>query len=108
MAISANYDYESDLNRLKEAQKNAAVADLENTRNQALSNLQAESQKNTATYNTQRSSANAQNRLSAKNFQEYLANTGRANSGLSAQAKMQGDNNLQTSISTKKVKLCNS
>lgn len=100
MAISANYDYEGDLNRLKEAQKNAAIADLENTRNQALSNLQAESQKNASTYNAQRSSANAQNRMSARNFQEYLATTGRANSGLSAQARMQGANNLQTSINT--------
>lgn len=91
-------NYEDDLNRLKTAQKNAAVADLENTRNQALSNLQAERNQNAATYNTQRSSANAQNRLSARNFQEYLASTGRANSGLSAQARMQNANNLNTSI----------
>lgn len=63
-----------------------------------MSNLQAERQQNTATYNQQRSVANAQNRLSAKNFQEYLASTGRANSGLSAQARMQYGNNLSTSI----------
>lgn len=94
--IRANY--EEDLNRLKTAQRNAAVADLENTRNQALSNLQAEQRQNAATYNTQRSSANAQNRLSARNFQEYLASTGRANSGLSAQARMQNANNLNTSL----------
>lgn len=91
-------NYEEDLNRLKTAQRNAAVADLENTRNQALSNLQAEQRQNAATYNTQRSSANAQNRLSARNFQEYLASTGRANSGLSAQARMQNANNLNTSL----------
>ena len=83
---------------MKTAQRNAAVADLENTRNQALSNLQAEQRQNAATYNTQRSSANAQNRLSARNFQEYLASTGRANSGLSAQARMQNANNLNTSL----------
>lgn len=91
-------NYEEDLNRLKTAQRNAAIADLENTRNQALSNLQAEQRQNAATYNTQRSSANAQNRLSARNFQEYLASTGRANSGLSAQARMQNANNLNTSL----------
>ncbi len=91
-------DYETQLNNLKAAQQKAAVADLENTRNQALSNLQAEQNQNRATYNTQRSSANAQNRLSAKNFQEYLASTGRANSGLAAQASMQNSNNLNTSI----------
>ena len=90
--------YEDDLNRLKEAQRNAAVADLENTRNQALSNLQAEQRQNTAAYNQQRSTANAQNRLSAKNFQEYLATTGRANSGLGAQARMQSANNLNTNL----------
>ena len=55
---------------------------------------------NTANYNQQRSVANAQNRLSAKNFQEYLATTGRANSGLSAQARMQYGNNLNSSINT--------
>lgn len=91
--------YEQDLNRLKEAQRNAAVANLENTRNQALSNLEAERQSNATLYNQQRSTANAQNRMQAKNFQEYLASTGRANSGLPAQAKMQYDNNLQNSLS---------
>lgn len=91
-------DYETQLNNLRQAQQKAAVADLENTRNQALSNLQAEQQQNRATYNAQRSSANAQNRLSARNFQEYLAQTGRANSGLSAQARMQNANNLNTNL----------
>lgn len=92
--------YETELNNLKNAQRNAAVANLENTRNQALSDLQAEQQKNAATYNQQRSTANAQNRMSARNFQEYLASTGRANSGLNAQARMQNANNLNTSLNT--------
>ena len=91
-------NYEDDLNRLKTAQRNAAVADLENTRNQALSNLDAERRNNASMYNQQRSTANVQNRLGAKNFQEYLAQTGRANSGLSAQARMQNQNNLNTNI----------
>ena len=90
--------YEEDLNRLKTAQRDAAIADLENTRAQALSNLEAERNQNTAAYNQQRSTANAQNRLNAKNFQEYLASTGRANSGLSAQARMQNANNLATNL----------
>ena len=90
--------YEEDLNRLKTAQRDAAVANLQNTRDQALSNLEAERTSNAALFNQQRSSANAQNRLNAKNFQEYLAQTGRANSGLSAQARMQNANNLNTSI----------
>ena len=92
--------YETDLQNLKNAQRNAAVANLENTRNQALSNLQAEQQQNAANYNQQRNTANTQNRMSAKNFQEYLASTGRANSGLSSQAKMQYGNNLNTSLNS--------
>lgn len=90
--------YEDDLNRLKTAQRDAAIADLQNTRNQALSNLEAERTQNASLYNQQRSTANAQNRLSARNFQEYLASTGRANSGLSAQARLQNANNLNTNL----------
>ena len=92
------YSYEAELKNMKTAQKNAAMADLQATRDKTLSDLQAEQTKNAATYNTQRSTANVQNRLSAKNFQEYLANTGRANSGISAQAKLQNQNNLNTSL----------
>lgn len=92
------YSYEAELNNMKNAQKKAAMADLQATRDKTLSDLQAEQTKNTATYNTQRSTANVQNRLSAKNFQEYLANTGRANSGISAQARLQNQNNLNTSL----------
>ena len=94
----ASYDYSKQLNNLRTAQKKAQTAELQNVRNQALSNLNAEAQQNTANYATQRSTANAQNRLSARNFQEYLANTGRANSGLGAQAAMQYNNNLNTSL----------
>lgn len=40
-----NYNYEEDLNRLKDAQKQAAIADLEKQKNQSLSDLQAEEAK---------------------------------------------------------------
>lgn len=99
MAIS-NYDYSKQIANLKNAQQKAATADLQNTKNQALSNLTAEQQQNTANYASQRNTANAQNRLNARNFQEYLANTGRANSGLGAQAAMQYNNNLNTSLNS--------
>ena len=95
----ASLDYSAQLKNLVNAQKKAQTAELQNTRNQALSNLEAERAQNAANYATQRSTANAQNRLSARNFQEYLANTGRANSGLGAQAEMQYNNNLNTSLS---------
>lgn len=92
------YSYENELQTLKEAQKKSAIADLEKTRNQTLSDLQAEQDKNIANYNTQRNTANVQNQLASRNFQEYLAATGRANSGLSSQAKLQSDNNLHTNL----------
>ena len=96
----ASLDYSSQLDNLRKAQRNAAVADLQNTRNQALSNLTAEQQQNAANYATQRNTANAQNRLSARNFQEYLASTVRANSGLAAQASLQHGNNLNTAMNS--------
>jgi hypothetical protein len=91
-------DYQTQLNKIKEAQKQSAIADLENTRNQALSDLQAEREQNAANFNTQRNQANIQNQLAAKNFKEYLVNSGRANSGIMPQYEMNRQNNLQRSI----------
>ena len=91
-------NYEQELQNLRTAQKNAAVADLEATKNNALSNLQAEEAKIKPTYEAQRSTANANNRIAARNFQEYLANTGRANSGIGAQYEMSRQNNLQSGL----------
>lgn len=91
-------DYEKELNNLRTAQKNAAMADLQNTRNASLSNLQAEEARIKPEYAAQRSSANANNRVAARNFQEYLANTGRANSGIGAQYEMSRQNSLQNGL----------
>lgn len=91
-------NYEQELNNLRTAQKNAAVADLQATKNSALSNLQAEEAQIKPTYAAQRSTANANNRVAARNFQEYLANTGRANSGIGAQYEMSRQNSLQNGL----------
>ena len=91
-------NYEQELNNLRNAQKNAAMADLQATRDTSLSNLQAEEAKIKPTYAAQRSTANAQNRIAARNFQEYLANTGRANSGIGAQYEMSRQNSLQNGL----------
>ena len=91
-------NYEQELNNLKTAQKNAAVADLQSTRDTALSNLQAEEARIKPEYASQRSTANANNRVAARNFQEYLANTGRANSGIGAQYEMSRQNSLQNGL----------
>lgn len=92
------YSYENELNALKKAQTNAAIADLSNTKNQTLSDLTTEQAKNTANFANQRKVANVQNRIGNKNFQEYLASTGRANTGLAAQAKLSSRNNLNTQL----------
>lgn len=92
------YNYETELKNLKTAQQKAATADLQNTKNTTLSDLAAEQNKVIANANAQRSTANAQNRLGARNFQEYLASTGRANSGMSAQASLMNRNNLNTQL----------
>ena len=52
-------DYKKELQNLKTAQKNAAVADLQNVRDTSLSNLQAEEAKVRPEYAAQRSTANA-------------------------------------------------
>jgi hypothetical protein len=91
-------DYEAQLNKMKEAQKQSAIADLENTRNKALSDLQAERETNAANFNTQRNQTNIQNQLAAKNFKEYLVNSGRSNSGIMPQYEMNRQNNLQRSL----------
>lgn len=93
-----NIDYETQLNKIKEAQKQSAIADLENTRNQALSDLEAERTNNAANFRAQRGQANVQNQLAARNFKEYLVNTGRSNSGIMPQYEMSRQNRLQANL----------
>ena len=91
-------DYTTQLNNLKNAQKQAALADLENTRNTTLSNLQAEEAKINPTYEAKRTQTSNASKVNARNFQEYLANTGRANSGIGAQYEMGRQNSLNRDI----------
>lgn len=93
-----NYDYEADLNRLKEQQKQAAIADLDKQKNQSLSDLNAEEATIKPTYYKKKDTANVQNQVAAKNFHEYLVNSGRSNSGIGAQYEMSRQNSLQRSL----------
>lgn len=93
-----NYDYEADLNRLKEQQKQAAIADLDKQKNQSLSDLNAEEATIKPTYYKKKDTANVQNQIAAKNFHEYLVNSGRSNSGIGAQYEMSRQNSLQRSL----------
>lgn len=92
------YDYEADLNRLKEQQKQSAIADLQKERDTSLSNLNAEEATIKPTYYKKKDSANTQNQIAAKNFHEYLVNSGRSNSGIGAQYEMSRQNTLQRSL----------
>lgn len=93
-----NYDYEADLQRLKEQQKQQAIVDLEKQKNESLSTLNAEEATIKPTYYRKKDSANVQNQISARNFHEYLVNSGRANSGIGAQYEMSRQNTLQRSL----------
>lgn len=92
------YNYEADLNKLKEQQKASAIADLEKQRQQSLSDLKAEEATIKPAYYQKKDSANIQNQISAKNFHEYLVNSGRSNSGIGAQYEMSRQNTLQRNL----------
>lgn len=92
------YNYEADLQRLKEQQKASAIADLQKERDTSLSNLNAEEATIKPTYYKKKDSTNVQNQIAAKNFHEYLVNSGRSNSGIGAQYEMSRQNTLQRSL----------
>lgn len=91
-------NYEQDLQLLKEQQKKKAISDLEAQQKQSLSNLDAELNTVKPTYYAKKDSANVQSQVAGKNFAEYLANSGRSNSGIGAQYEMSRLNNLQRSL----------
>lgn len=91
-------NYEQDLQLLKEQQMKKAQADLEAQQKQSLSNLEAEISQIKPTYYAKKNSANVQSQVESKNFAEYLANSGRSNSGIGAQYEMSRRNNLQSSL----------
>ncbi len=91
-------NYEQDLQALKEEQRKKAIADLEAQKKQSISNLDAEMQQIKPTYYKKKDSANVQSQVASKNFAEYLANSGRSNSGIGAQYEMSRRNNLDRSL----------
>lgn len=93
-------NYEQDLQMLKEQQMKKAQADLEAQQKQSLSNLEAEISQIKPTYYAKKNSANVQSQVESKNFAEYLANSGRSNSGIGSQYEMSRRNNLQSSLNS--------
>lgn len=89
--------YIDEVNRLKDLQKQQAMAQLANARDNALSNLGQERQNTMNTYYDKRNQATNQSQLGAKSFAEYLAAKG-IMGGASNQAALMNNANLQNSL----------
>lgn len=91
-------DIQAEIQRLAELKKKQAIAQLEKSRNAALSNLASEKSQIQPRYYQARNDASVQNKLAAKSFQEYIANRGLRNSGENDQARLMQNMALQNQI----------
>jgi len=89
---------QAEIDRLAQLKKKQALAQLDKARSAALSNLQQEQAGIAPKYYDLRNAAAVQNRLSAKSFQEYLANRGLRDSGENTQARLMQNAALQGQI----------
>lgn len=92
------FDIQAEIEKLRKAQTDAAVASLGKARDSSLSNLGREKAQIAPTYNSKRNAASTQSQLNAKSFAEYMAGRGGTNSGVAAQAEMNRQGNLQGQI----------
>lgn len=92
------YNPQSDIEKLKEAQRQQAIAALNKSRDSALSNLGAEKAQIQPMYYNKRNETSTGSQLQAKNFAEYMANRGLTNSGTNAQAEIARNVSLQGNI----------
>lgn len=86
------------INQLKQSQISANTAALGASRDASLSGLNAEKAKIAPEYYASRNAASTQSQLGAKNFAEFLANRGQANSGLAGQEQISNGAALQGQI----------
>lgn len=91
-------EYTNYQNKLKELQKKSAIANLNNAYNSNLSKLNAEKAGIQPAYYNQKNNVNSQSMLNARNLAEYMAQRGLTNSGLSAQAEINRNMQLQGDI----------
>jgi hypothetical protein len=82
----------------KNAQIQSAMATLQKSRDAALSNLTAEKATIQPKYYQKRNAESVQSQLGAKNFAEFMAQRGGANSGTSSQAELARNVALQGNI----------
>lgn len=92
-------DYSEEIRNLAEAQRQAQLAALEKSRQQALSNLSVEKASIAPTYYNARNQVASQNKQSARNFAEYMANRGLTRSGAGAQAEIARNVAYQSNMS---------
>ena len=90
--------YKDDLNRLTKAQRQAQVDQLKAARTKALANLDAQEQTIKPYYQNARNLTSASSQQGARNFAEYLANRGLANSGAAAQSEINRLSTLQNNL----------
>ena len=95
VGASSNFGtYQSDLDKLTKAQRQAQVDALKAARTKALANLNAQEQEIKPQYQNARNLTSASSQQGARNFAEYLANRGLANSGAAAQAEINRQSSL--------------
>lgn len=92
---SSNFGkYQNDLDKLTKAKRQAQVDALKAARTKALANLNAQEQEIKPQYQNARNLTSASSQQGARNFAEYLANRGLANSGAAAQAEINRQSSL--------------
>lgn len=90
--------YQSDLDKLTKAQRQAQVDQLKAARTKALANLDVQEQQIKPLYETARNQTSATSQQGARNFAEYLANRGLTNSGAAAQGEINRLSALNNSL----------
>ena len=92
--------YQSDLDRLTKAQRQAQIDELKAARTKALANLDAQEQTIKPYYEAARNQTAANSQQGARNLAEYLANRGLTNSGAAAQAEINRTSALNNNLAS--------
>jgi hypothetical protein len=92
------FNYQAEIDRLAELRRRQAIAQLDKSKNAALGQIANERAQVQPRYYQARNDANTQNKLQARNFAEYMANRGLAQSGENDQARLMQNMALQNAI----------
>lgn len=93
--LQPQFNIMDEIEKLRKAQTQAAVASLGKARDSSLSNLSREKAEIEPTYYAKRNSASTQSQLGAKNFAEFMAGRGGTTAGSNAQAELSRGGALQ-------------